>query len=748
MAAVSSSIPAARAPTSVSLAVAEMRHGNVTKKIAVYENMAPAELDLLVHASFFPNKTAPEWDRKVVGFVHPKTKTFIPLGIGTAFPTLFQPNHTYEIVLEKPAAGTTPSPPATQTQSTKSKPAPEPKVSRGPKSPPTRNATPVPTDTRPWTDKLFAILADFSASSPGSPAALTPDQLNRLELLLGQGHSALHQAYLAYEENHELDSLHGAVHRVLAVVLQQQKSSFTRVINSLTLLKPHDIALVHELYTQGNELVLAAWEVYELDEDRFELADTLLRIVRFKSQASAPANHQSPPPSALAMEDVLREMCQRQLISAAQLAGLDKLWRAKNEAMVGAMEAYVVDHDLKELVETLLLVVKHAGLTTTHKPAPIVVPATALEELHPLSPKATAQSPPSYGTFAEGSALSSPRAVASSSVAATSSVAASSAVVSPAKSPKKTLRVATSLPVTAMPLFSPSHYAPDSDEFYIVRVLEELVTAGQLSAGQLMALKTLLKKRDTVLFTAVGGYRKDGDRDALVAALVDRCDVLNWEANHQSILHTWIVPLEQAGRGNGLRDLWLNNDPRMMAAYQLFLHDQNRADFEDTLARLSAVASEAATEAAADVITDAADEAVAAEAIEELERAGRLGQEVAEQLSAEDPRVLAALDVFSDSQDVPELVDTLERIASPRVAVEADDVSAPAMEKQILHLVYELELPSDELLALKGAIVDNDVVVQAAIQVFEAEKDEEDFKDTLRRVARHLVSATEAVPAP
>ena len=90
-------------------------------------------------------------------------------------------------------------------------------------------------------------------------------------------------------------------------------------------------------------------------------------------------------------------------------------------------------------------------------------------------------------------------------------------------------------------------------------------------------------------------------------------------------------------------------------------------------------------------------------------------------------------------------------LSSPRTKDNDDDkssvdMSAAAMEKQILHLVYELELPEDELVALKTAIVENDVVVQAAIQVFEAEKDAEDFKDTLRRVARHRASASEAVP--
>ncbi|KDO21695.1 hypothetical protein SPRG_22318 [Saprolegnia parasitica CBS 223.65] len=457
--------PSPAAPT---IAVAEVRHGSVTKKIAVYEKMRPSELNLMLHAAFFA-QGAPEWATDAVGFAHAKTKTFIPLAIGTAFPTLFQPNHTYELVLAKAAATTTTTPP------------------------------PAMPSSRPWTERLYALLSQWSATSP---SALSPDQLNRLELLIGP----------------------------------------------------------------------------------------------------------------------------------------------------------------------------------TAKPSPKAKPA---------------------------------------------------------------LHVATSLPddVGSMTnlIFSPSHYPPTSTEFYIAQLLERLVASSDISAGQQMALKTLIKKQDARLFAAAASFQRDGDKSALVPVLHDLCGVLNWEANHQSILYTWIVPLEQSGRGAGL----------LMAAYFLFLQDRNEDDFTDTLVRL---ATSCAT----------TDTAVAKHALDELVTAGRLSQDVEEHLVPEDPRVLAALDVYADSLDIPDLVDTLERIASPdstvasspfspRTTDKDDDdekrvVDVSVMEKQILHLVSELGLPEDELLALKSALVENDVVVQAAIQVFEAEKDEEDFKDTLRRVARHRVSASEAVP--
>ncbi|EQC32711.1 hypothetical protein SDRG_09684 [Saprolegnia diclina VS20] len=716
---------ASPAPT---IAVAEVRHGSVTKKIAVYEKMRPSELNLMLHAAFFA-QGAPEWTTDAVGFVHAKTKTFIPLALGTAFPTLFQPNHTYELVLAK-AATTTPAPV-------------------------------VPPSSRPWTEQLYALLSQWSATSP---SALSPDQLNRLELLIGQGHPVLRQAFATYEADKSLDGLYAAVHRVLGVVLQQQKSSFTRVVNTLSVLKPHDIALIHELYTQGNELVLAAWEVYELDEDRMEFADTLLRIVRFKSPAVASPSTASPSVlvTALSMEDVLKEMQSRSALTSLQYQGLLRLWRAKNDAMVGAMEAFQVDHDLKELVETLLLVVKHAGLTK-QKPTPISVPRIDLDELHPLSPKAQdVRSPPSYGTFVPGSAPSTPvqgaartssslsaRSTPSAKPVAKAAPASNLSKAKPNPKAKPALHVATSLPddvgSPANLILSPSHYPPNSTELYIAQLLERLVASSDLSAGQQMALKTLIKKQDARLFAAATSFQHDGDKAALLPLLHDLCGVLNWEANHQSILYTWIVPLEQDGRGAGLRDLWDANDPRLMAAYFLFLQDRNEDDFTDTLLRL------------ATSTPPASDLEVAKDALDDLVTAGRLSQDVEAHLAPEDPRVLAALDVYADSLDIPDLVDTLERIASPSTV--ASPLSSPrahdedtsrvdmsVMEKQILHLVYELDLPDDELLALKTALVENDVVVQAAIQVFETEKDEEDFKDTLRRVARHRASASEAVP--
>ncbi|KAF0698224.1 Aste57867_11151 [Aphanomyces stellatus] len=690
-----------------SVCVAEVRFQNQTKKVAIYEGMSTTECSLLMQAAFFA-PSAPEWKRKVVGFVHLKTKTFLPLLLGTAFPQLFQPNHTYELILEKASAATPPSaPPATTTAPI---PTPTPKPSAPPayavsgggmSSRPHDNGAPV----EPWNDKMYGLLVHWdSHNTPGLP-------LEKLEMLLSEQHPQLRSAYEAYEASHDLDHLIQQVRRILAVLMQQTKSSFTRVVNQLPLLKPHDIALIHELFTQGNELVLGAWEVYELEEDKDELADTLLRIVRFKRQQAAPS-----------LESICREMVERNLLTWTQYQGLLQLWDAKNEAMVGAVEAFHVDKDMKELVDTLLLVVKHAGLAThlaTSPSSSVIVPmspakfeAPTLEELHPLSPKGkTAPLSPKGKTVPLSPA---------------------------ARATYGTFNTLTS------PMSSSAPSSSSSASSFLPRLLDTLRQQSMISHAQHQLLSHLAMQKDARLASVAAEYKSTRDAKAFVQHVVDLCDVLHWEKNHTTILHKWIIPLEKQGVGAGLRQLWTHDDARLMAAYLLFVHDHQEDDFIDTLKRLSAIVSN-------DVDDDALDREIASSLVA-LHSSGKLSQDLLELLDPTDPKVGAAFHVFETAHDMDDLLDTLQRIgALAKLAIDDEAMPPPtspkpdAMEKQLLHFVYELQLPADELAALKQAIADNDVVVQAAMEVFQVEADEDDFKDTLRRVARYNAGASEAV---
>ncbi|RHY05396.1 hypothetical protein DYB36_014434, partial [Aphanomyces astaci] len=346
-----------------------------------------------------------------------------------------------------------------------------------------------------------------------------------------------------------------------------------------------------------NELVLAAWEVFELEEDKDELADTLLRIVRFKQQ------QQQAPPS---LDSICREMVQRHLLTDVQCQGLLALWEAKNDAIIGAVEAFHADKDMRELVDTLLLVVKHAGLDQNLSPSnngksPVFargnVPTSpgddaaevSLDELHPLSPRASTGkfptspplSPPSYGTF----------------------------------------ETANSPPPTSFTLGKiPTKRTKDS----VVALLDALLRQSFLTNPQHQLLSNF--RNDSRVQAAV-------QSQSATESLVELYQVLQWETNRQSILHKWIVPLEDQGKGRGLRRLWASDDPRLMAAFICFADDNDEVEFVDTLMRLSDTIDGPAE--GGEIAQNEAPEV--ASSMLALHATGKLSPDALEQLQMDDP---------------------------------------------------------------------------------------------------------------
>ncbi|RHZ00350.1 hypothetical protein DYB37_013051, partial [Aphanomyces astaci] len=239
---------------SPSVSVAEVRYRNHTKKVAVYEGMSPNECSLLLQAAFFDPTTSgtlPDQGGKVMGFVHLKTKTFLPLSLATAFPQLLQPNHTYELILEKETPAPT-IPKHAETPSATShvhNPTNTTHPHAAPSCPQDQNGE------DHWSEAMYNLMVHWD-SHPHNDESAARLPLEKLEtLLLSQQHPQLHQAFLGYSTPgaatyRNLPALVHQVRRVLAVLQQQTKSSFTRVVNQLVHLKPHDIALIHELFTQ------------------------------------------------------------------------------------------------------------------------------------------------------------------------------------------------------------------------------------------------------------------------------------------------------------------------------------------------------------------------------------------------------------------------------------------------------------------------------------------------------------------
>ncbi|KAF0708816.1 hypothetical protein AaE_013079, partial [Aphanomyces astaci] len=314
--------------------------------------------------------------------------------------------------------------------------------------------------------------------------------------------------------------------------------------------------------------------------------------------------------------------------------GLLALWEAKNDAIIGAVEAFHADKDMRELVDTLLLVVKHAGLDQNNlspcnngkspvfargniptSPVDDDDAAASLDELHPLSPRASTGkfptspplSPPSYGTF----------------------------------------ETANSPPPTSFTLGKiPTKRTKDS----VVALLDALLRQSFLTNPQHQLLSNF--RSDSRVQAAV-------QSQSATESLVELYQVLQWETNRQSILHKWIVPLEDQGKGRGLRRLWASADPRLMAAFICFADDCDEVEFVDTLMRLSDTIDGPAE--GGEIAQNEAPEV--ASSMLALHATGKLSPDALEQLQMDDPKVLAAFDVFESAQDMEDFKDTLRRLA-------------------------------------------------------------------------------------
>ncbi|KAF1316278.1 hypothetical protein FI667_g15541, partial [Globisporangium splendens] len=520
-----------------------------------------------------------------------------------------------------------------------------------------------------------------------SQMVLAPDQVAILEKLIEDRHNLLQSAYEVYANDEDENELLDTLQRIAKLQLQAEEGAalqmFSQVVNDhCDVLRENEKALVKQLFVRKSELVRAAWEVFEVEKNVHDLGDTLLRIARFTSRND----------SKLRLVEVVGEMMRRQLIRSHEADGLIRLYEEKNEAMLAANEAFVSDGDVKELVETLLLVVKHAN-------------------------------------FGEA----------------------------PTCSPRHASRRARA-PLLSLS-FSTNHYEPGSEEFLAGRLIEALGIKGRLTEWQTELLLVLLTQNDDRLLAAIDVYNEDQNARELVDTLWRLCDLLVWEENKRSIIQEWVLPLEKQERVKPpgvLTKLIQARDDRVMAALIVYLENNNDQEFADTLERIARIEAKTKHIGSTSVssATEDADSELNADAgvkiLLSLTKDGHISAEeqraVQRLFNAHDAQVLAAFDVYHATEDSGDFVDTLKRV----VARSPSRSSAPpspskskiaCMEKQLLHFASELELAPDELAALKRSIARQDEILEAAVEVYEVEKDEEDLKDTLRRVALQITAA-------
>jgi hypothetical protein len=139
-------------------------------------------------------------------------------------------------------------------------------------------------------------------------------------------------------------------------------------------------------------------------------------------------------------------------------------------------------------------------------------------------------------------------------------------------------------------------------------------------------------------------------------------------------------------------------------------------------------------------------------------------------LKTDNPKLMAAFDVFASVQDVDDLLDSLVRLCNVTAAEDDDededdeedeeeeeddeeeededddddDDEDGSVEQRFLAVASKLRLTSKQRAALMRSVQAQDVVVRAALEVFRDGQDEEDLKDTLTRVAKHHVEGSDS----
>lgn len=489
--------------------------------------------------------------------------------------------------------------------------------------------------------------------------ALTADHVQVLEQMIAQRHHLLESAFEVFagdgDESELLDTLQRIAKlqtRVLQMADQersQEQQAFNKIVDTQChALGMSDKLLVKQLFARRSELVIAAWQVFEEEHDADELGDTLLRVARFTTRND----------SKLRLVEVVGEMMKRHMIHSHEADGLIRLFEQKNEAMLAANEAFEADSDVKELVETLLLVVKHANFGSP----PICSPRGTGQDLD----------------YEDGHVSS----------------------------------------------------AADDEVTKVSRLIHQIASKGRFVLWQKELLLSLVAARDDRVLGAVDLYNEDRNARELVDTLQRLADLVAWTRGKQQLVDEWITPLTASGQispssAEVLRALVQKRDDRVMAAFAVYLDDQNASEFSDSLVRIAAIASRSKQNTKQSEEEETKKMLAVVAALTEDGSLPSEDQEAVEALvKAREPRVLAALDVFAATSDAADLVDTLTRVvALERRAVTAHSPSM-RMEKQLLHFVSELPLDAEQTAALKRAIAARDVEIEAAARTFLEQSDE------------------------
>jgi|EP00945_MAST-04E_sp_MAST-4E-sp1_P000810 hypothetical protein len=221
---------------------------------------------------------------------------------------------------------------------------------------------------------------------------------------------------------------------------------------------------------------------------------------------------------------------------------------------------------------------------------------------------------------------------------------------------------------------------------------------------------------------------------------------------------------------------YCRTDDRVVAAYDVFLADQNLSDFADTLLRLLDVlegeknevaeaafeencrtenqlleAAKAANDAQEEVEDEMNEAAIAArnareEIEDEMEEAAAAATAAQEDFNEEIQEVIEAaeaqlrqLERKQERMIEREFEDNKMEVKKRKVTASNKEATLRRHSNAFLEIVNDMNLSSDETMALEHAVLNGNASVRAAMKVFTVNKDVADLKDTLKRVARQAV---------
>ncbi|KAE8993911.1 hypothetical protein PF011_g16946 [Phytophthora fragariae] len=222
-------------------------------------------------------------------------------------------------------------------------------------------------------------------------------------------------------------------------------------------------------------------------------------------------------------------------------------------------------------------------------------------------------------------------------------------------------------------------HAPADESQAVSRLLAEFGRSGHLELWQIQLLMSLCKSHDAQLYAAVDVYNEDENVDELIETLEILVELVAWERHRRAMVHDWIAPLAASGklpRGGSERLVQLvkARDDRVVAALVVFLSDNNKEEFVDTLARIACLEAMKLKNMVQDEVKEGESKEghLVLAMLKDLEEKGAMSgverEQVEELVCSGEPRMLAAMDVLAATHDTDDFADTARRILAKQAA--------------------------------------------------------------------------------